>query len=135
MASTITPTAIKSEFLGCRCGPKMEIVKLLVVRGCVREGIINVPAIPIRRVHKSVELFVDIDRIEEHAFVPSHVGVFDQNSFRAIDAPHLKSRPKESAVRVKLVQPRHRMDTIDRDSIFAIQAVIGPIADSSSVEQ
>ena len=66
-------------------------------------------AIPLRRVHKSVEIFVDIDRIEEHAFVSSHVGVFDQNASRAIEAPHLKSRPKESAVRIKLVQPRHRM--------------------------
>jgi hypothetical protein len=109
--------------------------ELLVVRRCVRERIVEATAIPFRGVHKSVEIFVDIDRIEEQVFVTHPVGVFDQNSFGAIEAPHLKSGPKESAVRVKLVQPSHRMETIYRRSILAIKAVIGPITDSSSVEQ
>ena len=63
------------------------------------------------------------------------VRVFDQNSSGAIDAPDPKSRPKKSAVRIKVVRPRHRMETIDRDSILAIKAVIGSITDSSSLEQ
>src|SRR5258705_13801405 len=75
--------------------------KLLVVRGCVRERITEATAIPLRGVHKSVEIFLDIDRLEEHAFVTNVLGVFDQHSCGAIDAPHLKSRPKKSAVRVK----------------------------------
>jgi len=106
-----------------------------VVRRCVRERIIEATAIPLRGVHKSVEIFLDIDRLEEQAFVTNLLGVFDQNSCSAIDAPHPKSCPKKSAVRVKLFQPRHRMATIDRDSILAIKAVIGSITDSSSVEQ
>jgi hypothetical protein len=77
--------------------------KLLVVRGCVRERIIKATAIPFRGVYKSVEIFLDIDRVEDQAFVTN--------------------------------LPRHRMETIDRDSIFAIKAVIGPITDGSSVEQ
>ena len=106
-----------------------------MVRRCVRERIIEAAAIPFRCVHKSVEIFLDIDRIEEQSFVTSLLCVFDQNASGAIDAPHLKSRPKESAVGVKLVQPRHRMETIDRDSSFASKAVIGPVTDRSSVEQ
>ena len=39
--------------------------------------------------------------------------------------PDPKSGPQESAVRIKVVRPRHRMETIDRDSILAIEAVIG----------
>jgi len=108
---------------------------LLMVRRCVRERIIDATAIPFRGVHKSIEIFLDVDPVEEHAFVTSLLCVFDQNSTGAIDAPHLKSRPKQSAVRVKLVQPCHCMEAIDRDSIFAIKAVIGPITDSSSVQQ
>jgi hypothetical protein len=109
--------------------------KLLVVRRCVRERIIEAAAIPFRGVHKSVEIFLDIDRIEQQVFVLDLLGVFDQNASGSIEALHLKSRPKESAVRVRLVQPRHRMETIDRDSVHAIQAVISPITYSSSVEQ
>src|SRR5260221_9389349 len=98
-------------------------------------GYSEAAAIPFRGVHKSVEIFLDIDRLEERAFVANFLGVFDQNSCGAIDAPHLKPRPKKSAVRVKFFQPRHRMETIDRNSILASKAVIGPITDSSSVEQ
>src|SRR5271165_550672 len=46
-----------------------------------------------------------------------------------------KSRPKKSAVRIKFFQVRHRMETIDRDSILTSTPVIGFIFDSSSVEQ
>src|SRR6516165_9512868 len=109
--------------------------RLLVVRRCVRERIIKVSAIPFRGVHKAVEIFLRIDWLQEQAFVTNRLGVFDQNSPGAIDAPHLKSRPEKSAVRVKFFQSRHRMETIDRDSILAIKAIIGPITDSSSVEQ
>jgi hypothetical protein len=109
--------------------------KLLVVRRCVWERIIEATAIPCWGVYKPVEIFLDIDWIEEQAFVTSRLGVFDQNASGTIDAPHFKSGPKESAVRVKLLQPRHRMETIDRDPIFAIKPVIGAITDSSSVEQ
>ena len=42
---------------------------LLVVRGCVRERIIEATTIPLRGVHKPVEIFLDIDRFEEQAFV------------------------------------------------------------------
>src|SRR5258708_4050300 len=108
---------------------------LLVVRRCVRERIIEATTIPLRRVHKSVEIFLDIDRFEEQAFVTNLVRVFDQNSSGAIDAPDPKSRPQESAVRIKDVRPRHRMQTTDRDSILAIKGVIGSITDSSFVEQ
>src|SRR6202023_3104984 len=109
--------------------------KLLAVRRGVREGIIEATAIPLRGVHKSVEIFLDIDRLEEQALVANLLGVFDQNSCGAIDAPHPKSRPKKSAVRVKFFQPSDRMETIDRDSILASKAVIGSITDRSSVEQ
>src|SRR5271166_824537 len=109
--------------------------KLLVVRRCVRERIIEAAAIPLRGVHKSVEIFLDIDRLEEQSFDTNLLGVFDQNSCAAIDAPHPKSRPKKSAVRVKFIQVRHRMETIDRDSILTSTPVIGFIFDSSSVEQ
>src|SRR5712671_7488459 len=98
-------------------------------------GYSEATAIPFRGVHKSVEIFLDIDRLEEQAFVTNLLGVFDQNSCGAINAPHPKSRPKKSTVRVKLLQPRHRMETIDCDSILAVKAVIGPITDGSSVEQ
>ena len=94
--------------------------KLLMVRRRVRERIVEATAIPCWGVHKPVEVFLDIDRIEEQAFVPNRLGVFDQNSFGAIDAPHLESGPKESAVRVKFFQPRHRMEAIDRHSILAM---------------
>ena len=94
--------------------------KLLVIRRGVGERIIEATAIPFRGVHKSVEIFLDIDRLEEQAFVTNLLGVFDQNSCGAIDAPHSKSRPKKSAVRVKFFQPRHRMEAIDRHSILAM---------------
>src|SRR5260221_1563888 len=109
--------------------------KLLVVRRCVRERIIEATAMPIRGVHKSIEIVLDIDRLEELALVTNLLGVFDQNSCGGIDAPHPKSGPKESAVRIKVFRPRHRMETIDRDSILVIKAVIGSITDSSPVEQ
>jgi hypothetical protein len=67
--------------------------------------------------------------------VTNLVRVFDQNSSGAIDAPDPKSGFQESAVRIKVVQLRHRMQTIDRNSILAIKAVIGSITDSSFVEQ
>src|ERR1700731_382685 len=106
-----------------------------MVRRCVRERIIEATAIPFRGVHKSVEITLDIDRLEEQTFVTNRLGVFDQNSCGAVDTPHPKSRPKKSAVRVKFFQPRHRMETIDRDSTLASKAVIGPITNRSSVEQ
>src|SRR5258708_5499554 len=106
-----------------------------MVRRCVRERIIEARAIPHRGVNKPVEILLDIDRLEEQAFVTSLVRVFDQNSRGAIDAPDPKSRPQKSAVRVKAVRPLHRVQTIDRDSILAIKAVIGSITDRSSVEQ
>jgi hypothetical protein len=114
--------------------------KLPVVRRCVRERVIEARAVRLRGVHKAVEIFLveiflDIDRFEEQAFVTNLVRVFDQNSSGAIDAPDPKSRPKKSAVRIKVVWPRHRMQTIDRDSILAIKAVICSITDSSFVEQ
>ena len=67
--------------------------------------------------------------------VTNLVRVFDQNSSGAIDAPDPKSGPQESAVRIKVFGPRHRMQTIDRDSILATKAVSGSVADSSFVEQ
>jgi len=99
---------------------------LLVVRRCVWERIIETTTIPLRGVHKPVEIFLDIDRFEEQAFVTNLVSVFDQNSSGATDAPDPKSGPQESAVRIKVVRPRHRMEAIDRHSILAIKAVIGP---------
>src|ERR1700730_13526443 len=115
--------------------PLASFQKLLVVRRCVRERIIEATAIPLPGVHKSVEIFLDIDRLEEQALGSDLLGSLHQNSCGAIDAPHPKSRPKKSAVRVKFFQPRDRMETIDRDSILASKAVIGSITDSSSVEQ
>ena len=44
---------------------------LLMVRACVRERIIDATAIPFRGVHKSIEIFLDVDPVEEHAFVTS----------------------------------------------------------------
>src|SRR6202023_1354232 len=90
--------------------------KLLAVRRGVREGIIEATAIPLRGVHKSVEIFLDIDRLREHALLTNLLGVLAQSSCGAIDAPHPKSRPKKSAVRVEFFQTRHRMETIDCNS-------------------
>src|SRR5260370_4093442 len=59
--------------------------KLLVVRRCVQERMIEATA-PLRGVHKSEEIFLDIDRLEEQAFVTNLLGVFDQTSRGAIDA-------------------------------------------------
>jgi hypothetical protein len=67
--------------------------KLLVVRRCVEERIVEATTIPLRGVHKSVEIFFDIDRLEQQAFVTNRLGVFDQNSCGTIDSPHPKSRP------------------------------------------
>jgi hypothetical protein len=67
--------------------------KLLVVRRCVPERIVEATPIPLRGVHKSVEIFLDIDRFKQEAFVPNRLGVFDQNSCGTIDSPHPKSRP------------------------------------------
>jgi len=114
---------------------KRLTANLLVVSRCIRERIVEAMAILVRGVCKSVEVFFDINRFEEEPFVPNRLGVFDQNSGGAIDAPHPKSGPKKSAVRIKLFQVRHRMETIDRDLIFASKAVIGFVFDSSSVEQ
>src|SRR5260370_18772607 len=99
--------------------------KLLVVRRCVWERIIEATAIPFRGVRKSIEIFLDIDRLEEQAFVTDRLGVFDQNSCGTIDAPHPKSRPKKSAVRIKLFQVRHRIQTIDPDSNLTSKPAIG----------
>src|SRR5258707_11428083 len=106
-----------------------------MVRRCVRERIKEAMTLPLRGVHKSVEIFLDIDWLEKQTFVTNLLGVFNQNSGGAIDAPHPKSRPKKAAVRVTFFQTRHRMETIDRDLILAIKAVIGSITDSSSLEQ
>lgn len=87
--------APRSEILSPSRDTLPSFQKLPVVRRCVREGIIEATAIPLRGVHKSVEIFLDIDRLEEQAFVTNLLGVFDQNSCGAIDAPH----PKEDDVR------------------------------------
>ena len=50
-------------------------------------------AIPLRRVHKSVEIFLDIDRVEDQAFVMNRLGVFDQNSTGAVDTHILNPVP------------------------------------------
>src|SRR5258708_12106961 len=92
-----------------------------MVRRCVRERIIEARAIPHRGVNKPVEIFLDIDRLEEQAFVTNLVRVFDQKSRGAIDAPDPKSRPQNSAVRVKAVPPLHRFQPIDRTSILPIK--------------
>src|SRR5260221_11972433 len=94
--------------------------KLLVVRRCVRERIIEATAIPLRGVYKSIEIFLDIDRLEELASVTNLLGVFDQNSCGGIDAPHPKSGPKESAASVTDFRPRHRLETIDCKSCLWI---------------
>jgi hypothetical protein len=109
--------------------------KLLVVRRCVPEGIVKVVAMPLRGVHKAVGIFLDIDRVEEQAFVANRLSVFDEHPSSAIDAPHPKACPEKTAVRVRLFQPGDRMETIDRDERPAIKAVISPISDRSAVEQ
>jgi hypothetical protein len=43
--------------------------------------------VPLRGVHKSVEIFLDIDWLEKQTFVTNLLGVFNQNSGGAIDAP------------------------------------------------
>jgi hypothetical protein len=52
-----------------------SLQKLLVVRRCVRERVIEATAIPFRGVHKCVEIFLDIDRLEEQAFVTNLLGL------------------------------------------------------------
>ena len=77
-----------------------------MVGRCVRERIVETTAIPVRGVRKSVDIFFNINRFEEESFVPSRLGVFDQNSGGAIDAPHLKSGPKKSAYTMDVVEFR-----------------------------
>src|ERR1700758_898082 len=91
--------------------------------------------VPVGGVHKAVEIFLDIDWLKDHSPITDRLGVFDQNSGGAIDAPHPKTRSEKSAVRVKFFQPCHCMETVNRDSILAIKTVVGPITDRSSVEQ
>ncbi len=74
--------------------PAQPFKKLIVVRGSVRERIVDATAIPLRGVHKSVEVFLVIDRLEEHPFGTNRLGVFDQNSGGAIDAPILHPVPR-----------------------------------------
>src|SRR6516162_7769156 len=108
---------------------------LLVVRRGVPEGVIDPPAMPFRSIHKPVEIFFDIDGLQDQAFIPNGLGVFDQNSRGTVDAPHAESCPQKSAVRIKFFQVCHRVETIDRDSVLSGKAVIGLVTDSSSIEQ
>src|SRR6516164_7145322 len=109
--------------------------KLLVVRGGVPEGVIDPPAMPFRSIDKPVEIFFDVDRLQDQAFIPNGLGVFDQNSRGTVDAPHPESCPQKSAVRIKFFQVCHRVETIDRNSVLSGKAVIGLVTDSSSIEQ
>jgi hypothetical protein len=54
---------------------------LLVVRRCVRERIVQATAIPFRGVRKSVDIFLDINRLEEESFVPNRLGRFFTKPF------------------------------------------------------
>ena len=56
--------------------------KLLTVCRCVWERIIEAMVIPFRGVRKSIEIFLDIDRLKDRPFVTDRLGVFDQNSPR-----------------------------------------------------
>lgn len=84
-----------------------------MVGRCIPERIVEATAIPVRRVRKSVEIFFDVNWFEDESSVPNRLGVFDQNSGRPIDAPHLESRIQKSTGREHLFQPFHRMETID----------------------
>src|ERR1700758_4170973 len=106
-----------------RCtSPDNRPAQLPIIRRSVREGIVKPIAVPFRGIDKSVQIFLDIYRLEKQAPVAYFFGVFDQNSRRTIDAPHPESGPEKSAIRIKLLQPCHRMETIDRDTILAIKA-------------
>jgi hypothetical protein len=69
-----------------------------VVRRCVRERIIEVTAIPLRGVQKSVEIFLDIDRLEEQALVTILLGVFLRTGALPLMPHILNPVPKKSAV-------------------------------------
>ena len=63
--------------------------KLLVVRRCVPEGIVKVVAIPLRGVHKAVGIFLDIDRVEEQAFVATAL-VYSMGTRLVPLMPHIR---------------------------------------------
>ena len=70
---------------------------------------------PFRSIHKPVEILFDIDRLQDQASVPNRVGVFDQNPRGTVDALHPESCVQKSAGRIRMLQPFHRVETINRD--------------------
>src|SRR5258708_25852395 len=80
-----TPSLHYSVLLG-----ESWLEQLFVVRGRVRERIIDSLAISRRSVHNTVEIFLHINLLYEQPFAPHGLGVFDQNSRRPVDAPHPK---------------------------------------------
>src|SRR4029077_12632138 len=101
----------------------------------VYEGIIKPVRISGGRIDKSVAVFFRVHWLKHHAFDFSLLIIFDEHAGRAIERPHLKTRPEESAIGEKLVQTGHGVKAIDGDSILSIEAVIGPALDDSWVEE
>jgi hypothetical protein len=106
---------------------------LVVVSGYVSKRIINAAAIDCWCVYESVEIFFIIDRLEKCASVALCLGVFYENSRCTMDPPHTPTRPQKSAIGIKLFQASHGMETIDRDPILTVKAVICYIANTSPV--
>ena len=87
------------------------------------------------RIDKSVAVFFRVHWLKHHAFDFSLLIIFDEHAGRAIEPPHLKTRPEESAIGEKLVQTGHGVKAIDGDSILSIEAVVGSVLNGSCVEE
>ena len=83
------------------------------------------------RIDKSVAVFFHVHWLKHYAFDFSLLIIFDEHAGRAIEPPHLETRPEESATGEKLVQTGHGVKAIDSHSILSIEAVIGPVLDDS----
>jgi hypothetical protein len=64
----------------------------------ISDGIIKPVAISGGRIDKSVAIFLYIHRFKQQASDSSPLGIFDEHASRAIEAPHLKARPEDSAI-------------------------------------
>ena len=69
----------------------------------VSDGIVKPVSISRGRIDKSVAVFFHVHRLKQHAFDLSLLGIFDEHAGRAIESPHLETRPEDSAIGEKLV--------------------------------
>src|SRR5690349_6065010 len=110
--ATPLPTPLPSLMIGRRRG---------------LERVVNSLGRPVRRVNKSDDVLVDIDRLKQEVFVGRLGAVFAKDLFGAVETPYLESGVHKSAIRKKLIQAGHGMETIDPFFSFPVAAVVRTI--------